>query len=104
MVDPIEAAALAIDAALNYEVERDALACDLTREEQRKVVTAAYAVLAPILREEGARAMQEAAADAVAETVEAEFKGFWAPEDIVDDVPPIIRALNPAEIVKGIGQ
>lgn len=46
----VEAAARAMDAAMAYEVERDVLACDLTREEQRKVAIAALTAALPLIR------------------------------------------------------
>lgn len=53
----VEAAARAMDAAMAYEVERDVLACDLTREEQRKVATAALTAALPLIR---AQVLEEA--------------------------------------------
>jgi len=45
MTDPIEAMAIEIDKTLTLDIESDVLASQLTREEQRKVATAALAVL-----------------------------------------------------------
>jgi len=94
MVDPIEAVARAI-AAEAGRLDEDApetcgrLQFVLNRSDL--LARAAYAVLAPILREEGARAMQEAALRALrtAQYDPAPYtKGKGA-----------IEALNPAEIV-----
>jgi hypothetical protein len=52
----IEAAARAIDLHLTYHIERDTLACDLTKSELLDLARAA----APALMEEGARLEREA--------------------------------------------
>lgn len=57
-MNEVEAVARAMDAAMAYEVERDVLACDLTREEQRKVATAALTAALPLVR---AQVLEEAA-------------------------------------------
>ena len=36
----------------------------------------------------------EEAADKVSETVSLEFRGFWTPEEIADEIPAIIRSLR----------
>ena len=41
----VEVMARDMEKTLSYEVERDVLACDLTREEQRKVASAALRAL-----------------------------------------------------------
>ena len=107
MVDPIEAAARAIRHCVLATLESDTLAWDLTDGELAELAR----VAAPILREEGARAMQEA----VASVIDADditpgsyghdlrkfaSLGDWIKAGRVS----AIRALCPAEIVKGIGQ
>ena len=84
--EAIEAAARAIDLRLTYHLERDTLACDLTKSELLDLARAA----APALMQEGARLALEAAA----KRLQREWPG---------PAVGIIEALDPAAIVKGAG-
>jgi len=93
MVDPIEAAARAI--AVAHDIDPDEVVDvfgNKTWSWYTPDLEAAYAVLAPILREEGARAMQEAAINKANELYPTM------------EVAVMLIHLDPAEIVKGIGQ
>ena len=60
----IEAVAERLDHKLNYLVERDTLACDLTKAELLDLARAAIRVIAPAVLEEAAREADQQAAHA----------------------------------------
>jgi len=98
--EAIEAAARAMEKSLAWDIENDVYAGEMTHEERCKVARAA----APALMEEGARLALEAVRRQIRGYADGCFAcGNHEGDSICGDIDGIIRALDPAVIVKGAG-